>query len=172
MENNKRDKKKKPMPPQKPSENEGDNKPNKKSKTVTIAKKKLNTDIDMMRDSLGYLFAAATDAKETYDIIRSVDKIISYEKAMLKYLQRYPRYETKFNRMREQLKKALDICNITTGDWKDSNHICSNIFDDLLDIAVDESLVMISNTMFNPTLFRSTEDRNYGGMRQASDMEE
>jgi len=147
-----------------------------------LEKKATATDVDMLRDSLGYLIAAATDAREVYDIIRSIDKIISYEKAMLKLLGRYQLYEyvfdgkynsverRKIGGMRNSLINARNICQIATGDWKDSMAICSNLFDDLLNIAVIEGLITLNNTMFNPTLFRSDESRNLGQLPSTTDI--
>jgi hypothetical protein len=128
-------------------------------------------DVDMLRDSLGYLVAAATDARDPYDTVRSVDKIISYERAMLKYLKIYDGpYPDLFDQMRKSLNNARNICNIQTGDWKDTSQICSILFDDLLYIAVSEGLITINSGMFNASIFRSDEGRNLGSLPTAADM--
>ncbi len=129
-------------------------------------------DLDMLRDSLGYLVAAATDARDPYDNVRAIDKIISYERAMLKYLDIFEDpYPKLFDRMRKNLNEARNICNIQTGDWKDTNQICSLLFDDLLFIAVSEGLITINSGMFNPSIFRSDEGRNLGSLPTAADID-
>lgn len=130
-------------------------------------------DLNMLRDSLGYLVAAATDARDPYDNIRAIDKIISYERAMLKYLDIYDGpYPELFIRMRKDLDRARNICNVQTGDWKDTNQICSLLFDDLLLIAVSEGLITINSGMFNPSIFRSDEGRNLGRLPTAADVDD
>jgi hypothetical protein len=72
--------------------------------------------------------------------------------------------------MRKSLNNARNICNIQTGDWKDTSQICSILFDDLLYIAVSEGLITINSGMFNASIFRSDEGRNLGSLPTAADM--
>jgi len=113
-------------------------------------------DISEMRESLGNIVASCCYHYDALSQVRMVDNMIAFEKAMLKKLKRYNKsidkqgttYKIIFDDMRMKWAKSLDHWN-TMGDWKTTWKITSELYDQLLSIALEEDLITLNKELFN-----------------------
>lgn len=115
-------------------------------------------DINDLREALGTIIASFTYVYDPFAIVKEVDILISYEIAMLDAIGKLDMiadkkanmtYRELFTNFRKEWKKAVDIYNQVTGNWKESIMICSGLRDNLFRIAVKERLITITKDMYN-----------------------